>query len=110
VAYDLAASVLSETLADLRKPLRDAYTRIRTLADQGDGSVSRRAIREALAVPDSTVRGWLQQLVELDYLALVDAGQKGAGKAARYRVLESDGAEAPRVGLLTPEALRAQLR
>jgi hypothetical protein len=110
VAYDLAASVLSETLADLRKPLREAYARIRTLADQGDGSVSRRTIREALAVPDSTVRGWLQQLVELDYLALVDAGQKGAGKAARYRVLESDGAEAPRVGLLTPEALRAQLR
>ncbi|MGH9330999.1 MAG: hypothetical protein ACRD09_11180, partial [Vicinamibacterales bacterium] len=110
VAYDLAASVLSETLADLRKPLREAYARIRTLADQGDGSVSRRAIREALAVPDSTVRGWLQQLVELEYLAVVDAGQKGAGKVARYRVVDHDAAEAPRVGLLTPEALRAQLR
>jgi DNA primase len=110
LAYDLAATVLSETLADVRKPLRDAYARIRTLADQGDGSVSRRAIREALAVPDSTVRGWLQQLVELEYLALVDAGQKGAGKLARYRVVDQEPREDRRVGLLTPEALHAQLR
>jgi hypothetical protein len=110
VAYDLAASVLSETLADLRTPLRVAYDQIKTLCDQGEGSVSRRAIREALAVPDSTVRGWLQALVDLEYLALVDSGQKGAGKAARYRVVEHAPREARRVGLLTPEALRAQLR
>lgn len=110
VAYDLAASVLSETLADLRTPLRLAYEQIRGLCDQGDGSVSRRTIREALAVPDSTVRGWLQSLVDLEYLALVDAGQKGAGKAARYRLVEHAPSEARRVGLLTPEALRAQLR
>lgn len=110
VAYDLAASVLSETLADLRTPLRVAYEQIRALCDQGDGSVSRRTIREALAVPDSTVRGWLQSLVDLEYLALVDAGQKGAGKAARYRLVEHAPAEARRVGLLTPEAVRASLR
>jgi len=110
VAYDLAASVLSETLADLRTPLRAAVEQIRALCDQGEGSVSRRTIREALAVPDSTVRGWLQSLVDLEYLALVDAGQKGAGKAARYRLVEHAPSEARRVGLLTPEALRAQLR
>jgi hypothetical protein len=109
VAYDLAGSVLSETLADLRTPLRAAYDQIRALCDQGDGSVSRRAIREALAVPDSTVRGWLQQLVDLEYLALVDAGQKGAGKVARYRLVEHAPGETRRVGLVTPEALRAQL-
>lgn len=110
VAYDLAASVLSETLADLRTPLRVAYDQIKTLCDQGEGSVSRRAIRDALAVPDSTVRGWLQALVDLEYLALVDAGQKGAGKVARYRLVEHAPSEVRRVGLLTPEALRAQLR
>ncbi len=110
VAYHLAATVLSETLADLRTPLRVAYDQIRALCDQDEGSVSRRTIREALAVPDSTVRGWLQSLVDLEYLALVDAGQKGAGKAARYRLVEHAPAEARRVGLLTPEALRAQLR
>ena len=110
VAYDLAATVLSETLADLRTPLRAAVEQICALCDQGDGSVSRRAIREALAVPDSTVRGWLQQLVDLEYLTLVDAGQKGAGKVARYRLVEHTPGEVRRVGLLTPEALRAQLR
>jgi DNA primase len=110
IAYELAATVLSETLADLRTPLRAAVEQIRALCDQGDGSVSRRTIREALAVPDSTVRGWLQQLVELEYLALVDAGQKGAGKTARYRLVDHAPSEARRVGLLTPEALRAQLR
>lgn len=110
VAYDLAATVLSETLADLRTPLRAAVEQIRALCDQGEGSVSRRTIREALAVPDSTVRGWLQSLVDLEYLTLVDAGQKGAGKVARYRLVDHAPGEARRVGLLTPEALRAQLR
>lgn len=110
VAYDLAAAVLSETLADLRPSLRAAYDQVRGLCAAGDGSVSRRTIREALAVPDTTVRGWLQQLVDLEYLALVDAGQKGAGKVARYRLIDHTPGEARRVGLLTPEALRAQLR
>ena len=110
VAYDLAASVLSETLADLRTPLRVAYEQIRALCDPGDRSVSRRTIREALAVPDSTVRGWLQSLVDLEYLAVVDTGQKGAGKVAHYRLVDHAPGEVRRVGLLTPEALRAQLR
>ena len=49
VAYALAASVLAETLSDVRKPLREAYERIRELSLKGDGTVSRREIREALA-------------------------------------------------------------
>jgi predicted ArsR family transcriptional regulator len=108
VAYNLAASVLSETLADRRKPLRDAYARIRDLCGDTDRVVSRREIREALAVPDSTVRGWLQQLVDLDYLEM-EASRGDQGKSARYRLTDT----APRpnlvVGLLTPEALAAQL-
>jgi hypothetical protein len=95
---------------EARAAFIEAVEQIRALCDQGDGSVSRRAIREALAVPDSTVRGWLQQLVDLEYLALVDAGQKGAGKVARYRLVDHAPGEVRRVGLLTPEALRAQLR
>ena len=55
-AYSLAASVLAETLSDVKKPLREAYERIRGLCGEGDGTISRREIREALAVPDSTVR------------------------------------------------------
>jgi hypothetical protein len=108
VAYDLAATVLSETLADLRQPLREAYARIRTLCGDTDRVLSRREIREALAVPDSTARRWLTDLVELDYLEM-EASRGGQGKSARYRLTEA----APRtdlvVGLLTPDALAAQL-
>ena len=50
---------------------------------------SRRRIREALS-GDSTVRDWLTELVELEYLETVDGG--GRGKAVRYRL----GERAPR--------------
>jgi len=106
VAYALAASVLAETLSDLRKPLREAYERIQGLSLKGDG-VSRREIREALGVPDSTVRRWLSELVALEYLAVVEASKGGAGRAARYRVLDQPNRGAP-LGLLTPSELRSR--
>ena len=108
-AYGLAASVLAETLSDVKKPLREAYERIRGLSSEGDGTISRREIREALAVPDSTVRRWLNDLVELEYLAIVDAGRQGAGKMARYRVADSEPKAQTVVGLLTPGELKGRL-
>jgi hypothetical protein len=107
-AYGLAGEVLAETLSDVKKPLREAYARIRGLSPSGDGSVSRREIREALNVPDSTVRRWLNELVELEYLALAEAGAKGAGKTARYRLLEREPASGPVLGLVRPEELLAR--
>ena len=101
-AYALAGEVLADTLSDLKKPLREAYTRIRELSLKS-GSVTRSEVRDALAMPDSTVRRWLQDLVELEYL---EAEQTKQGKAARY-VLSS---RAPKqdlvLGLLAPEQLR----
>jgi len=109
LAYALAAEVLSDTLCDLKKPLRQAYERIRGLAVQADGTLSRRQIREALDEPDSTVRRWLAELVELEYLAISEAGHKGQGKTTRYQVLERS-ERSPRIlGLLTPDALGARL-
>jgi len=105
VAYGLAADVLAETLSDLRKPLREALERVRSLTLKADGSVSRREIREALAVPDSTVRRWLQDLVELEYLVQVEAGGKGAGKTSRYGLVPLETQRAP-LGLLRPEDLQ----
>jgi len=106
-AYGLAGEVLRETLTDVKRPLREALQRIQGLAGQAEGSISRREIREALGVPDSTVRRWLSELVELEYLE-VDGGKQG--KAARYVVT----ARAPKqelvLGLLTPEDLRARLQ
>ena len=89
---------------------REAYERIRGLCGEGDGAISRREIREALDLPDSTVRGWLQQLVELEHLTVLDPGQRGAGKVARYRLAERGPREERMTGLLRPEDLRARLR
>jgi len=107
VAYGLAGEVLAETLADVRKPLRDAYERVKELSLKGDGSVSRREIREALGVPDSTVRRWLADLVELEYLAVAEAGRQGAGKTTRYRISDTNPLEEQQIGLMTPEELDA---
>jgi DNA-binding transcriptional ArsR family regulator len=107
-AYQLAGQVLSDTLSDLRKPLREALSRIVELSAKGDGTTSRREIREALALPDTTVRHWLSELVELEYLE-AECSRGGAGKATRYRVSE----RAPRnelvLGLLPPEELKGRL-
>ena len=45
------------------------------------GTISRREIREALHVPDSTVRRWLQDLVDFEYLGLAQAEGEGTARA-----------------------------
>jgi 5S rRNA maturation endonuclease (ribonuclease M5) len=104
-AYALAGEVLAGTLSDLKKPLQEAHERIRELASAGGGSVSRRQIREELNQPDSTVRGWLHELVELEYLE-AESSRGGAGKPTRYRLLERGPARRVVLGLLTPAELR----
>ncbi|MDH3228038.1 MAG: hypothetical protein OEM67_13255, partial [Thermoleophilia bacterium] len=109
VAYGLAGEVLAETLTDVRKPLREAYERVKELSLERDGTVSRREIREALRLPDSTVRRWLQDLVDLEYLSVVEGSRGGAGRTTRYRVLDQQPQLSQPVGLVTPTELQAQL-
>jgi len=101
-AYALAGEVLADTLSDLKKPLKEAYTRIRELSLKS-GSVTRSQIRDALALPDSTVRRWLSDLVELEYL---EAEQAKQGKAARYALSSRAPKQDLVLGLLAPEQLR----
>jgi len=108
-AYALAGEVLAETLTDVKKPLRGAYGRIRELCEGNGESVSRREIREALALPDTTVRHWLAELVELEYLEL-EGGRGVAGKPTRYRLTGRGPREQLVLGLLTPEELARKLR
>jgi hypothetical protein len=108
VAYRLAGQVLQETLTDLKKPLRDAYERIRDLSLKGNGSVSRREVREAVNLPDSTVRRWLSELVEMEYLMLGD-GKPGQGRTLRYRVAEAAPRSRVLLGLLAPDELGERL-
>jgi hypothetical protein len=103
-AHSLAGEVLRETLCDLKKPLREAYARIQELSRNGGGFVSRREIREALGVPDSTVRGWLCELVELEYLE-AEASRGGAGKPTRYRLTDRGPRMDVTLGLVPPEEL-----
>jgi DNA primase catalytic core len=108
VAYELSRDVLAETLADVRRPLRDAFRRIQELSLERDGTVSRRQIREALNVPDSTVRRWLAELVELEYLTVAESSRGGAGRATRYHVAAQEPQLDEGVGLLSPAELQAQ--
>jgi DNA primase len=106
VAYGLAAEVLAETLSDLRRPLREAYEAVRGLCEGGEG-VTRREIREALQMPDSTVRNWLCELVSLEYL---EAEGGGAGRTTRYRLTGRGPKDDVALGLLSPDELRKLLR
>ena len=108
VAYGLAAEVLAETLSDLRRPLKEAYERVRDLCKEGsEDGITRREIREALQLPDSTVRNWLAELVSLEYLDLEGGG---SGKTARYRLTGRGPRPDVVLGLLSPEELRRVLR
>ena len=83
VAYALAGEVLKETLTDLKKPLREALRAHpgARRANGRDGVAAARSARRC-ACPDSTVRRWLQDLVDFEYLALVqtDGERGGQGK------------------------------
>jgi hypothetical protein len=109
-AYALSGELLADTLSDLKAPLRNALTRIKGLADENSGTVSRRDIRERLKEPDSTVRRWLADLVELEYLAVIEGSKGGQGKATRYQLLGREDERAPLTGLLTPAELVDRLR
>ena len=102
VAYDLAAEVLADTLAELKKPLRAVLEAVTTLAATSGAPVTRRAVRESLQCPDSSLRNWLSELVSLEYL---DVDCAGVGKTARYRVGDRPTSERLVLGLLTPDEL-----
>ena len=106
-AYRLARTVLTDTLSDLKAPLRKAYESIRELAQKAEEGVSRRDVREAVQLPDSTVRRWLEELVELDYL---ESEKRGQGKTARYRLTGRGPKEELVLGLLSPKDLRREIQ
>jgi DNA primase catalytic core len=109
VAYRLSREVLSETLSDVRKPLREAYERIKAVSVKAGGPLSRRDIREALNVPDSTVRRWLSELVEYEHLVVLQPERARQGRAVRYQLHEQEPKLSELQGLLSPDELRSVL-
>jgi DNA primase len=107
IAYELAASVLAETLTDLKRPLRLVLDRVRDLAREHGGRVSRRQVREALQLPDTSIRRWLRELVDLEYLA-PERPKPGEGRSTAY-TLEGPSASEKVPELLTPEQLAERI-
>ena len=107
VAYELAQAVLSDTLSDLKAPVRKAWEAVRTLIEGEGGAVSRREVREALQQPDTNVRRFLAELVDLEYLQVDEGG--GRGKTVRYALAERGPREGPILGLLSPQDLSARI-
>jgi hypothetical protein len=105
-AYDLAASVLAETLSDLKRPLRLVLDRVRALASQHAGRVSRRQVRESLQLPDTTVRRWLRELVDLEYLK---PERPRPGEKSTAYTIDSTTTTEGSSGLLTPDELAAKM-
>ena len=111
MAYALAAEVLSDTLTDLKKPLRAFLSSLQGLgakkADSGEEPVfTRRDARLATALPDHTVKRWLTDLEELEYVA---AQTSGKGRTAVYRLAGAAEAERVIAGLLAPQELSERL-
>jgi hypothetical protein len=104
VAYDLAGTVLEETLADLRKPLREVLEAVGSAWRESGEPVSRRALRARTGLADTTLIRHLKDLVDLEYLA----ASGGKDKPFLYHPAAEVRAE-PLMGLLTPEALRKSL-
>ena len=103
-AYALAGEVLAETLSDVKKPLREALrAHPRACPRRETDSVSRREIREALGVPDSTVRRLARRArgARVPGRAEALAGRRRQGDALPARRTAARGATSS-LGLLTP--------
>jgi hypothetical protein len=107
-AYALAADVLGQTLADLKRPAAELLGSIRSMvATKPDNTITRRELREATGLPDHRVAMLLHELVSLEYAEILAGSQ---GKAFRYRLTSHNGASSPVLaGLTPPEELQARL-
>ena len=106
VAYELAGSVLSETLTDLRKPLRELLCVVRDLALEKGEAVTRRELRERTHLPDTTLVRYLRELVDLEYLR--ELRGKGTGPLG-YAPASAEAQAKSAEGLIAPDELRKLL-
>ena len=99
LAYDLARDILRDTLHELSISAR----KVLEAAQSFEGSFSRRQIREVLGWSQRQVTENIAELVNMEYLAVLDGSN---GKAYRYSViLEQGESPSPVSGLLHPDEL-----
>ena len=107
-AYDLAKEVLGESFTELKKPQRELLEKIEALLKQEDQeAINRRQIREYTGLGDHRLRDLLSELVNLEYLWIMEGKQ---GKSYRYQLAERCvSTEKILSGLTTPEALARKI-
>jgi hypothetical protein len=107
-AYELAAQVMGESLADLKRPQRKLLEAIQGMGREVQSGVTRREIREKTGLSDTRLRSLLDDLVALEYLRLSEGG--GHGRACRYRLVDLiDGDERRVMGLTSPDQLAGKI-
>jgi hypothetical protein len=116
IAYELAQGVLSVTLHELSRHGQDLKALIaRMLAQQTQGDVdamtetvfTRRQLRDFSDWEDHRLRQTLEELVNLEHLAMVSGGGRGA--TVRYRLLPDADDGPGLMGLTTPDELEARM-
>jgi DNA primase catalytic core len=107
-AYAVAADVLGQTLADLKRPAAELLASMRSIiANKPDGAITRRELREATGLPDHRVTSLLHELVTLEYAEIVTGSQ---GKTFRYRLTQAGGTNSPALaGLRPPDELQTRI-
>ncbi|MCE7874508.1 toprim domain-containing protein [bacterium CPR1] len=106
LAYELAQDVLRSTLHELSRNSRELWPLIQAWARGKSGQVfTRRELRQETGWPDRRLQEGLQELVELEYLAVLAGSQ---GRTFQYQVLaDVQDAPCPLGELTTPEQLTA---
>jgi DNA primase len=108
VAYSLSQEIFGDSLSELMKPERDFYERLKIMVQEKEIlSFQRRQVRDYTGLPDHLVRRYLETLVGMEYLLVLE-GKNGV--RFEYK-LNPEPLETKEIlqGLTTPQELEAHL-
>ncbi len=109
IAYSLACDIFGDGLSELMKPERDFYERLKQMLQEKEiVSFQRRQARAYTNLPDHVVRRFLETLVSMEYLLVLE-GKNGV--RFEYK-LNPEPLEKKEIiqGLTTPQELERTLR
>jgi len=108
IAYNLAKDIFGDSLSELMKPERDFLERLKQMSQEKQMlSFQRRHVRDYTGLPDHLVRRYLETLVGMEYLLVLE-GKNGV--RFEYK-LNPEPIEQKEIiqGLTTPEELEKML-
>jgi hypothetical protein len=108
IAYDVAKDIFGDSLSELMKLERDFYNSLKKMVQEKEIlSFQRRQVRDYTGIPDHLVRRYLETLVGMEYLLILE-GKNGV--RFEYK-LNPEPLEQKEIiqGLTTPKELEAHL-